>query len=461
MAGAIESLLLRGLRATPKRDPDMAVGAAFPESKAIGKSNPQMLRNWAANSEFIRTANDIRMGQLAAAEWDIVPADPAKQVPKRLQQQLRKLFRTPNPRDEGWEPFIKMVVEDVLNLDAGSIEKIRSPRGEIKELWPIDGARVKVNRFWDGDPLEPRYYWMAPNLIEELARYSNNELTYIMQRPGTHRAVGLSNLEVLKRSIEAELWGHDYNSRQVTTAAGDGIFDLGETARPEQVDKFQRYFLAEVAGRGATAFWGGTKGAKWIPFRNNQRDMQFMEWLEYLAKKIAGVYQLFPSDLGFGESVNKATAQVQDQQGEDRGARPLMKLVAGHLTREVVWDPFWGGQDNNLAFTFTRLNLKETLQHAQIEEIQVGKVATEAVNEIRMSKGLKPLEGDHFNWPMAQSSVGFVSLRDVPTAREVMDSKTPKPPAGGGPESTPPTDEGEDEDVREAGADRSSEVDDR
>ena len=448
MAGAIETLLLRSLRATPKRDPDTSVAVAFPEGNKIGKSNPQMLRNWAGNSEFIRTANDIRMGQLAAAEWDIVPADPAKPVPKRLQQQLRKVFRRPNPRDEGWEPFIKMVVEDILNLDAGSIEKVRSPRGEIKELWPIDGGRIKVNKLWDGDPLEARYYWMAPNLFETIASYGNDELMYIMQRPATNRGIGLSNLEVLKKSIEAELWGHDYNARQVTTAAGDGIFDLGETARPEQVEKFQRYFLAEVAGRGATAFWGGTKGAKWIPFRNNQRDMQFMEWLEYLAKKIAGVYGLFPGDLGFGESINKATAQVEDTKGEDRGARPLMKLVAGHLTREVVWDPFWGGEDNNLAFTFTRLNLKETLQHAQIEEIQLGKVASEAVNEIRMGKGLKPLAGEHFNWPMAQSSVGFVSLREVPTAREVMESKEAKPtapprPGGGSPNAPPPTDASE------------------
>lgn len=422
MAGALESML-RGLRASPKKEPEASVGMAFPEGRKVGKTNVGMYRNWAANSEFIRTANDIRMGQLAAAEWDIVPADPARPYPRRLQRDLRELFRTPNPRDEGWEPFIKMVVEDILNLDAGSVEKVRSLRGEIKELWPIDGGRVKVNRFWDGDPLEARYYWMAENGFEEINRYSNDELIYVMQRPATHRSVGLSNLEVLKRSIEAELWGHDYNARQVSTAAGDGIFDLGENARPEQVEKFQRYFLAEVAGRGATAFWGGTRGAKWIPFRNNNRDMQYMEWLEYLAKKIAGVYQLFPSDLGFGESVNKATAQVQDQQGEDRGARPLMKLVAGHLTREVVWDSKFGGRDNNLAFNFTKLNLKETLQNAQIEEIRLGKVASESVNEIRKAKGQPPLEGEHFDWPMAQSSVGFVSLRDVPTAREVMESK--------------------------------------
>jgi hypothetical protein len=433
MAGAIESLVLRRSagRASPKRDPDQAVGMAFPEGRKVGKTDVRMYRNWAANSEFIRTANDIRLGQLAAAEWDIVAANPQKPVPKRLQKELRDLFRNPNPRDEGWEPFVKMFGEDILNLDAGAIEKVRRLRGTIAELWPIDGGRVKVDKFWDGDPLAPRYYWMAENGFEEIDRYTNDELLYIMQRPATHRVVGLSNLEVLKRSIEAELWGHDYNARQVTTAAGDGIFDLGENARPEQVEKFQRYFLAEVAGRGATAFWGGTRGAKWIPFRNNQRDMQFMEWLEYLAKKIAGVYQLFPSDLGFGESVNKATAQVQDQQGEDRGARPLLKLVSGHLTREVVWDESFGGRDNNLAFSFTRLNLKETLQQAQIEEIALGKVASRSVNEMRIEKGLTPYPEDHFNWPMAPTSVGFVSLRDVPSAREVLESKQKPEPAAG------------------------------
>ena len=48
-------------------------------------------------------------------------------------------------------------------------------------------------------------------------------------------------------TIDAELSGANYNARQVQNAAPDGMLDLGEGARPEQVDQFKSYWQAEVA----------------------------------------------------------------------------------------------------------------------------------------------------------------------------------------------------------------------
>jgi hypothetical protein len=329
--------------------------------------------------------------------------------------------------------MIEMAVEDILVVDAGSIEKVRNRlgSGQPVELWPIDGGEVWVSKVWDGDPEEPRYFWRPWPGTKDVASYTNNELIYMVQRPSTARVIGLSSVEILVGVIEAELFGQEFNVRNLTTAGGEGIFDLGENARPDQVEKFQRYWLADIAGKGATAFWGGTRGAKWIPFRNNNRDMQYLEFQEYMVKKTAAVFEMHPQDLGLTAEVNKATSQVLDQQTDERGARRLLKLVQNHLTREVVWDEQFGGRDNNLAFRFTRLNLKQSLQVAQIEEIALGKVAKRSVNEMRMESGLEPYDEEHFNWPMAQTAVGFVSLKDVPTAREMMESKA-KPVAAGG-----------------------------
>jgi hypothetical protein len=79
--------------------------------------------------------------------------------------------------------------------------------------------------------------------------------------------------------------------------------------------------------------------------------------------------------------------------------------------------------DNNLAFSFTKLNLRETLNHAKIDEIELAHMPSRSVNEKRMEKGLEPLPEEHFNWPMVITPTGAVSLRDVPTARELMESK--------------------------------------
>lgn len=425
MGAIVQLVKARG--ASPKKVPDVAGGSVvFSDGKKVGKTDVRLYRHWSENSEWVRAAIDLRKGQVSAADWDIMPADPEKPYSKRLQRYLRDLFDNPNPRSEAFQTFLEEVVEDLLVLDAGAIEKVRSVDGLVREFWPVDGGEIRVSRTWDGDEDEARYFWWPD--YHERESWLNRDFIYMMLRPRTKSVVGLSNLEVLKRSIDAEIFGHDFNARQVTSASGDGIFDLGENARPDQVEKFQRYWQAEISGKGATAFWGGTRGAKWIPFRGSNKDMQFLEWQEYLVKKIAAVFEMHPQDLGLTSEVNKATSQVLDQQTDERGARRAMKIVQHSLTREIVWDKGFGGPDNNLAFRFTKLNLRETLAHAQIDEIYLGKVAKRSVNEMRKQDGLEPYAEEHFDWPMAQTAVGMVSLRDVPTAREFMDSSKKEAP---------------------------------
>lgn len=417
----------------------MSASAILTDTKRKGLPNARLYRHWSESSEIVRGAIDIRKGDLENAEWDIVPFDPSRPYPRRIQRELRDLFENPNPLAESFQEFIGEIGEDIMVLDAGAIEIERTFGGRPTYLWPTPGEQIYVDPTWDGDEKAARYFFRPDHTIgNEDKGLLNEDLIYIMSRPRTKSSVGLCSLEVLKRVIDAEILGTDYNARQVGTATGDGIFDLGENAREAQVDRFKSYWLNDVAGKGATAFWGGTRGAKWIPFRNNNRDMQFLEWQIYLAKKTALVFGLHPQDLGITDSVNKATAQVLDEQSDERGARRMLRLVQAHLTKEVVWDDAFGGQANNLAFRFTKLNLKRTLKQAQIEEIQTGKVATRAVNEIRIERGEAPFPQRHFNFPMAQTAVGFVSLEDVPTAREMMESKETKEP-----EAPPPSGDGE------------------
>jgi hypothetical protein len=424
MAGALVELVKR--ITSPKKDPGTSASVVFTDMKKEGRPNAPLYRHWSETSEIVRGAIDIRRGHLEGADWDIVPVDPAKPYPRRMQRDLRELFLNPNPLTESFQEFIGEVGEDIMVLDAGAIEVERTYGGRPVYLWPVPGEQIKVSKTWDGDPNDPRYFWW-PN-HQEQGKLLNRDLVYIMQRSRSKSVVGLCSLEVLKRVIDAEIMGTEYNARQVGTATGDGIFDLGENAREAQVERFKSYWLNEIAGRGATAFWGGTRNAKWIPFRNNNRDMQFLEWQIYLAKKTALVFGLHPQDLGITDSVNKATAQVLDEQTDERGARSLLKLVQAHFTKQIVQDPAFGGTANNLCFRFTKLNLKQTLKNAQIEEIHLGKVASDSINAVRMAKGLEPYPEEHFNWPMAQTAVGFVSLRDVPTAREMMESKAKPSP---------------------------------
>lgn len=437
--GVIDTIDALVERATVRRDaarrarekvvPAQA-SVAFTDYGRQGKVNVAQFRNWADHSELVRGAIDIRRGQVAVAEWDILPADPERPYSENLQARIKRLFDTPNPTRNSFRSFTEPVLEDVLVLDAGSIEKVRNLRGQVAQLWYVDGGEIKVSKYWDGEEDEPRYFWYPDGRAR--ASWKNEDFVYVMSRPSTHRVVGLATLEILKNTIDAELNGSSYNARQVTSAAPDGMLDLGEGVRPNQVEQFKSYWLAEVAGKGAMAILGGSRGAKFVPFRQSNRDMQFVEWQNYLLRKTALVFQLAAQDLNSVVDVNRASAAVFQENTEDRGLRPLLGLVADYYTREIVWDEGFGGRDNNLKFAFTRLNQRETLDAAKVQDIQTAGIPTRVVNELRKKDGLEPW-GPEFDQPMVLVGNQVVRLENVPSAGDLLTSqKTPEPRPGDG-----------------------------
>jgi Phage portal protein len=224
-------------------------------------------------------------------------------------------------------------------------------------------------------------------------------------------------------TIDSELHSSEYNRRQVMEAAPDGLLNIGEGARPDDVERFKSYWAAEIAGKGAMGIIGGTKSPSFISFKGSNRDMQFNEWQVYLVRKIAAVFGLSPQDLGLTFDINRATSEVISQNAEDRGLRPLMGLIQDYLTREVVWDERFGGRENNLAFKFAALNLKENMNKAKINDIALAGVPYKSVNEARVDDGREKW-GPEFDVPIMVTPTGAVRLDDVPSAREWMEQQT-------------------------------------
>ena len=120
---------VKGLRSSPKEVPSIGFASqqGAGEFGRVGKANVRLYRNWAEHSEWVRAAINVRKSQVSSAEWDIVPFDVNRSYSVRLQRKVKQLFDMPNPRADSFRTFIEPVVEDLLVLDAGSIEKVRSP----------------------------------------------------------------------------------------------------------------------------------------------------------------------------------------------------------------------------------------------------------------------------------------------------------------------------------------------
>ena len=437
--GAVTEFIEKTFRTSPKNIPPASGAMMFRDRGKVANSSARLFRNWAEHSEWVRAAVNVRKTQVSQAEWDVVRDDDDGKFDKGLAQEIRDIFETPNPACESYRSFVEPIVEDILVLDAGAIEKERTIAKRLVYLHAVDGALVKVSSTWDGDPEETRYWW-CPDPMTEVG-FKNRDMLYIMANPRTYRVVGLAPLETLKMTVDAEILGSNYNARMVQSASPDGLLDLGEGARQENVDAFKSYWMAEVAGKGALGFIGGTKNAKFIPFRENNRDMQFLEWQTYLVRKIAAVFGLSPQDLGITFDINRATGDVQQEMTEDRGLKPLLSLIQDYFTREIVWDEGFGGKKNNLAFRFTDLNIKESISKASLNKLALAGMPWKVINEARRDEGREPIgdpndEGNPYNRLMANTPLGIVLLDEVSTAKEV--ASPPPPPQGSQPPGSKP-----------------------
>jgi hypothetical protein len=111
-----------------------------------------------------------------------------------------------------------------------------------------------------------------------------------------------------------------------------------------------------------------------------------------------------------------------------------MGLLQDYLTREIVWDEGFGGPENNLAFRFTALNLKENKSKAEINKLALAGIPWKTVDEARIDDGRAPL-GGVYEQLIAMGPQGPVMLDDLPSASEVLDAKKPAPSVSATPAS--------------------------
>jgi HK97 family phage portal protein len=365
----------------------------------------RMLRNLADRSEALRTAITWRKQQVSRAEWRIVRVDDPKRAPKkRVVDEATKLFRSVNTKRESFRSLLEQVVEDLLVLDAGVIEKERNGAKEIACLWAVDGSTIAPDPNWDGrDPKAIRYrQYMDGRLIASLR---NDQMIYIMQNQSTHRILGWSPVETLVQVIEAELYGERYDYQMLQQAAPAGMLWLGTGLSEEQLASFRAYYESEIAGTKEVAIFGGGFGGdvtgpgaapSYTKFGWSPKDMQRDEYKSWLINKICFVFQLDKTIFGLVDDVNRSTSKSMSDR-TDQGFASLAQLVAEFITREIIWE-----LDENHGFEFTNLVDVNPLALAQRRQIY-NSIGVTTPNEIRAEEGLDPVEWGDVPFPLAQA----------------------------------------------------------
>ncbi len=420
------------------------------------RAGARMLRSFSRHNEWVRLAVNVRTRQISQARWKIVRNDDPKKPPDpRVVKQVRDLLRVVNAKRESLRSLLDQVIEDVLVLDAGCIEKEKTIGGEIVALWGVDGATIVPDPCWDGsDPKLPRYYQVIDG--RQVAKLTNDQLIYIMGSPTTYSPLGWSHVETLVRAIEADLYGEQYDYDMLRQAAPAGLLDLGRGLSRQELDAAREYYESEIAGTkdlmivgfmGDPAAAPGQGGAAaYTPFARSNRDQQRDFYKTWLVKKIACVFEMDPTVFGITGDVNRSTSKTLSAR-TDEGHRGLANLIAEFLSRELVWEI-----DERHDFEFDGVVARDEERQATVDKLYMS-IGVTTPNEIRAREGFDPFPGSVLNGvPIAThwANLPYPFNEDVGTPQTQPDGDNPDddPPPSAKPE---PGDDPED-DAKQEGA---------
>lgn len=354
------------------------------------------LRRFSVQYDVARAAINRRKRQLNALEWDIVNAETDDQTDNSaIIKQVKQDFKSIGGYKVRFREFIDTLVDDLLVLDAMVMYKRPNMGGGLYSLEPVDAATIVLELDDNGGtPMPPDTAYRQIIHGKEVATFTADEMYYEMMNARTYTPYGLAPLESLVLGVTAALKSDIYNVHLLTEGnIPEGFFGVPENWTPDQIKEFQALWDAALSGdtraMSKLKFVPSGKGATGYTPAVKPEDMRYKELQDWLMHKTCMLFEIPPNELGFTDTVNKSTGEVQQDIGTNSGLRPLAEFFQEIFTDVIQVD--MGFQ--NLAFKFTGLEYTDERATAETNEIRI-RSGQATVDEVRMEQGQKPLGVD-------------------------------------------------------------------
>ncbi len=376
---------------TPYNPAGRAAGSALP------KPTPANLRRF-AETPVVRRAINVVKDRIASMDWQVrvrrgYDAASVPDASARLNA-LRLALEEPNPADS-FRVLWEQVLEDLIVGGFGAVEmEATGDPARPFHLWAVDGATIRIDSRWDGDPARPRYAQATSQLgssenlpgSKGLIPLLDDELMYLRLNPRTHTPFGLGRLEVAFETVNQFLSANRYAGRLASNSVVQYALWLNE-ATPEQHDRLIRWWQDEIEGTGRVPLLSCEQKPEVLRFAGGTDADLRLAWQEMLMRLIANAFELPPMLLGLQHDVNRSTAGEMADEAFQSAIVPVAKLLAEHITRDLFakklgWREF--------EFCFNALDSRDESEEVKIQTALLA-AGVLTVDEVRQMRGLAPL----------------------------------------------------------------------
>lgn len=371
------------------------------------------LRAFADGYDLLRLVIETRKDQMSKLNWNIVPRDPRRRkqggaFASEIQEIERFLLRPDGVNF--WGDWLRMVLEDLLVLDAPSIYRRRTYGGQLYSLEPIDGATIKrVIDDWGRTPIAPVPAYQQVLKGFPAIDYTTDDLIYRPRNQRTHKVYGLSPVEQIIMTVNIGIRRQVWQLQSFTEGnIPEALIGTPSNWTPDQIRSFQDWFDQMLEGntgeRRRARFVPGEISKGYIATKPSELFGAAEEWL---ARIVCFAFSISPQP--FVAMMNRATAETAQETAAQEGLAPLQQWVK-NLIDSIIMDDF-GNTD--LEFQWGDEEELDPNIKSQIIDREVG-AGLLTLNEGRAEKGLDPYDHPDADRPMFRAATGYTPILATP-----------------------------------------------
>ena len=350
----------------------------------------KQLRAFARNS-IVRRPINLASDTISRLEYRLVNIDPdSKRKYARQKQIAQTIIDNPNIVHSR-RVFTKMVVEDLVVLDAGVFEKTWGK--DVNRplfLYPVDGATMQMVVPYDyTNDNAARYAQQQP---KEIRYFSAKQIAYLQRNQFTDTPYGLYPVLATYQYIQQFLNANERADGVAGNATADFLISLGERVKPNEREEFIRYFAEEIEGTGKIPVFSGTDSVDTKQIRAISKDGLYQEWQQFLLTIVAISFGLPPQKIGVLMQADRSTADDLDKIVMDELVKPYADIIEDayneHVLRPLGFDKYF-----RFEFVYEESQKDKTQKTNRINsEFQAGYITP---NEAREKAGYSRIENEY------------------------------------------------------------------
>lgn len=355
------------------------------------------MRSLADSFDLVRLCIETRKDQISRMRWEFRlkhqsqkrNSEAAESVQDPRIHALTYFFQFPD-REHTWQQWVRMVIEEVLVLDAPAIVPIVSPSGELwsdgKPLYGlevVDGATIarKID-IMGRTPAAPDVAYQQ--IIKGLPAvdFTRDQLIYRPRNLRAHKFFGFGPVEQIILTINIGLRRQLHLLNYYTEGnIPEAIVQVPKEWSADQIAEYQQWFDSKLAGNSAmrrrVTFVPESGAINWT------RDPKLQDALdEWLARIVCYAFSISPQP--FISEMNRATAETSVEQAVAEGLQPILAYLADTINFIVA--RYFPETKGEIEFAWQPDRDPNPMEQAKIWDVMV-RNGTLSIDEVRNAMG--------------------------------------------------------------------------